>query len=50
MANTVIILILAAMVVAACVYIYREKKNGRRCIGCPMSGSCTKKTDSCDHR
>lgn len=39
-ANTVIILVLAASLTAACLYIYREKKKGRHCIGCPMAGSC----------
>lgn len=27
-------------------YIYKEKKKGARCIGCPMSGNCHK-TNSC---
>ena len=24
-------------------YIYKEKKKGTKCIGCPMAGSCNKK-------
>jgi len=39
-ANIVIILIVLILVGAACYYIYREKKRGRRCIGCPMAGQC----------
>ncbi|WP_085954371.1 FeoB-associated Cys-rich membrane protein [Butyrivibrio proteoclasticus] len=27
-------------------YIYKEKKKGTRCIGCPMSGKCHK-TNTC---
>ena len=35
-ANILISLILVIIVAGAVLYIYREKKNGRRCIGCPM--------------
>ena len=24
----------------ACIYIYKEKKRGVRCIGCPAAGTC----------
>ena len=24
-------------------HIYKEKKRGAKCIGCPMSGSCSKR-------
>lgn len=27
-------------------FIYKEKKSGRKCIGCPSSGSCSK----CNHQ
>ncbi len=42
-ANIVIIMILLAAVSGACAYIYKEKKRGRHCIGCPYSGACPKK-------
>ncbi len=45
-ANTVTALILIAVVAAACVYIYKEKKKGRHCIGCPYSAACPKKNIS----
>lgn len=41
-ANIVVILILVAAITGACVYIYKEKKKGRHCIGCPYSASCPK--------
>lgn len=41
-ANAVIILIMAVILTGACLYIYKEKKKGRRCIGCPMAGKCPK--------
>ncbi len=41
--NLIIIVILAVALTAACLYIYKEKKKGRHCIGCPMAGSCPRK-------
>ncbi len=43
-ADIVIVFILLAAVSGACLYIYREKKKGRHCIGCPMAGDCKKKS------
>lgn len=42
MANFIIIAILIVLVGSACFYIWKEKKKGNKCIGCPMSanGSC----------
>ena len=40
LADLIIILIVAGLVTAACLYIYKEKKKGRHCIGCPMAGKC----------
>jgi len=37
------ILIILAIVGGASFYIYREKKKGRACIGCPMAGDCQRK-------
>ena len=38
--NVVIILIVAAVVGGATLYIYRAKKSGQKCIGCPNSKNC----------
>ena len=43
MANMIIILIIAALLIMACRYIYKEKKKGRHCIGCPMAGKCPRR-------
>lgn len=40
MGDLIIILILAAILGGAAWYIYRAKKSGKKCIGCPDSGSC----------
>jgi len=43
MENFIILAILIVVVGAAILYIYKEKKKGRKCIGCPYSGckSCS---------
>ncbi|MBQ8086174.1 MAG: FeoB-associated Cys-rich membrane protein [Lachnospiraceae bacterium] len=49
MVNIIATLILVAIVGGACYYIYKEKKKGTRCIGCPMAGDCAKaKAGACE--
>ena len=36
------ILIIAVIVGGAAFYIYKQKKKGRKCIGCPYGDSCGK--------
>ena len=42
MENIIVIAILLLVVGSACFYIWKEKKSGKRCIGCSSStsGSC----------
>ncbi len=40
MESVIIILVVAAIVALAVRYIYKAKKSGKRCVGCPDSGSC----------
>ncbi|MCR5420385.1 MAG: FeoB-associated Cys-rich membrane protein [Lachnospiraceae bacterium] len=42
MANVIAVVIIVCIVGAALYYIYKEKKKGTRCIGCPMAGNCSK--------
>ena len=42
MANFVIIAVVSLIVGLAGGYIYREKKAGKACVGCPYSGTCGK--------
>ena len=44
--DIVIILIIALIVGTASCYIYRVKKKGKGCIGCPDSASCHKYNES----
>ena len=40
MTDMIILAVIAAIVGAAAVYIYKAKKSGAKCIGCP-SGGCS---------
>ena len=44
--DIVIVTVLLAALGGALYYIYRSKKKGRTCIGCPYADSCCKK--QCD--
>lgn len=39
MVNVIVLAVLLLIVGSACRYIYKEKKSGRKCIGCPAAGS-----------
>ncbi len=45
-----IIAVIVLCIGGACFYIYRAKKSGKKCIGCPESSSCGKKgrCNGCD--
>jgi len=46
--DIIIILVLAAIVGAAAWYVYKSKKSGRKCIGCPDGCcSCASKEGGC---
>lgn len=40
MADLIIVAVVGIVVAAAGRYIYKEKKHGAKCIGCPASKSC----------
>ena len=43
MENVVIIAVVAVIIGFAAGYIYRQKKRGNKCIGCPYADSCAGK-------
>ena len=45
--DVVVILIISLIVFGASYYIYRAKKSGKKCIGCPSSSSCGGNCSSC---
>ncbi len=47
MENFIVILVVGLIVGLAVGYIYRAKKQGQKCIGCPDSGTCSGKCSSC---
>ena len=40
MENAIVILIILAIVGLAVLYVYKAKKKGVKCIGCPSGGKC----------
>ena len=47
MKDIMLALIIIAIVGGACFYIYKEKKKGKKCIGCPNSCECNT-ADKCN--
>ena len=47
MQDLILILILAAVIALAVRYIYKSKKKGVTCIGCPHAQSCAAKMNGC---
>ena len=43
-ADYIVLGIVLILVVAALFYIFKQKKNGAKCIGCSMSGTCASKS------
>ena len=41
MVDILVIVAILALLSGAGLYIYRSKKKGRKCIGCPDSGACS---------
>ena len=48
MKDIILIAIIVIVVGAAAFYIYRAKKNGEACIGCPHSKQCAGKCSCCE--
>ena len=42
MENLILALVLAAIIGLASLYIYKAKKSGVKCIGCPSGSACSK--------
>lgn len=41
MESVIVAIIVLAILGAACLYIYKAKKSGAKCIGCPAGGNCS---------
>lgn len=47
MTDIIIILVVAAILALAGLYVYKAKKSGQKCIGCPHSKTCASKSCGC---
>ena len=50
MIDLIVIAVILVIVGGASYYIYRAKKNGKKCIGCPGSGSCGGCSCGCNNK
>lgn len=49
MTDVIIVLVLVIVLGAAGFYIYKAKKSGKKCIGCPYSQDCNQKQCNCSN-
>ena len=47
MTDFIIIAVILAILGGAAWYVYKAKKSGKKCIGCPDGGSCSACSCSC---
>ena len=47
MPDVILIIVLAAIIGGAIMYIVKAKKKGVKCIGCPSGGTCSGKCSGC---
>ena len=47
MENVILVVVIVAILGAAVWYVYKAKKSGKKCIGCPDSGSCSGSCGGC---
>ena len=47
LADIIVIALIALIVGGASYYIYRTKKSGKKCIGCPHGSECSGNCASC---
>ncbi len=45
MIDFIVVAVLVVIVAAAALYVYKAKKSGKKCIGCPDGCSCGSKKD-----
>ena len=50
MSDFVIIVVVAAILILAGLYVYKAKKSGQKCIGCPHSKTCGSKSCNCGQK
>ncbi len=48
LSNIIIIAVVALILGLACGYVYKEKKSGKKCIGCPYASKCGSEKCNCN--
>ena len=46
--DVIVVAVLALILGLAAWYVYKSKKSGKKCIGCPSGGSCSGQCGSCN--
>lgn len=47
MKDIIVIAVIAVIIGLAALYVYKAKKSGKKCIGCPYSGECHGSCSEC---
>ena len=50
MSDFIIIVVVAAILILAGLYVYKAKKSGQKCIGCPHRKTCGSKSCNCGQK
>ena len=50
MIDVIAVAVIGLVVGAAAGYVYKEKKRGARCVGCPYAKSCGGSCSCCGHK
>ena len=45
--DIIVVAVIVLVIGGAVAYILREKKRGKKCVGCPYGNSCSAKGNSC---
>lgn len=48
--NIILIVVILLIVVLISLYLYKAKKSGSHCVGCPYSKQCGSKTCNCNSK
>lgn len=47
MVNVIAVLVLLAVLAGAAGYVYKAKKSGQKCVGCPYAKQCAARSGGC---
>ena len=47
MVNVIAVLVILAVLAGAAGYVYKAKKSGQKCVGCPYAKQCAARQNGC---